>query len=280
MAPDVINNSWSCPLSEGCDPEHIAYLKQVVENVRTAGIMVVVSAGNGGGACGTVDEPPAMYDATYAVGATLSNDDIASFSSRGTGTGLLKPDISAPGVVVLSSIPGTGYSFASGTSMASPHVVGAISLLWSAAPDLRGHIQATENIFNSSAVPRYSTQCGDPLQTVPNNVYGWGRIDAFVAVQSVVGTLSGSVRDESGEGISLVAISAELDTGLVRNTYSDAEGFYKLYPVSGVYTVTFSKPAYVTQVIANVVITAGQTTMLPVIMPQYSFFVPVILHGS
>ncbi len=270
-APDVINNSWSCPPSEGCDLDHINFLNQVVNNVRAAGIMVVSSAGNDGSACGTVHEPPAMYDATYSVGATHSDslDAIAYFSSRGTGTGLLKPDISAPGVSVRSSVPGTGYSYAQGTSMASPHVVGAVSLLWSARPDLRGQIQSTEDIVNSTAVPRFSTQCGDPPQTVPNNVYGWGRVDAFAAVHAVIsGTLSGTIREQTGEGINGVLIKAQLKPGIDWETSSDPMGLYDLQPVSGTYTVTVSKPAYITEVYTGIVVTTGQTTTLDVTLTQ------------
>lgn len=279
MAPDVINNSWGCPLSEGCDLDHIAFLNQVVDNVRAAGIMVVSSAGNHGSACGTVNEPPAMYDATYTVGASDTLDTVAAFSSRGTGTGLLKPDIVAPGVSVLSSVPGTGYSLSQGTSMASPHVVGAIALLWSASPDLRGQIQVTEDILNNTAFSRYSTQCGDAPLTVPNNVYGWGRVDAFAAVHAVIGTLSGSIREATGEGISLVTINAELDTGFIRETSSDAQGFYDLYPVSGTYTVTFSKLAYVTQVYTDIIINIAQVTTLSVTMTQHTSFLPTVLRA-
>jgi subtilisin family serine protease len=244
--------------------------------------MVVSSAGNNGSACGTVNEPPAMYDATYAVGATQSDelDSIAFFSSRGTGTALLKPDISAPGVGVLSSVPGGGYNYASGTSMASPHVVGVVTLLWSANPYLRGQIQTTEDIINTTAAPRYSTQCGDPLQTVPNSVYGWGRVDAYAAVQAVVGALSGSVREESTEGISMVTINAELDTGFLRSTETDSEGFYVLHPVSGTYTVTFSKPTYVTQVYTDIIIQTAQTTVLSGTLKQYKSYLPISLRIS
>jgi serine protease AprX len=298
-APDIINNSWSCPVSEGCDTFHIQMLNQVVENVRAAGIMVVASAGNHGSACNTIDEPPAMYDATYAVGATQGDplDTIAYFSSRGvgatqgdplniityfssrdTGTALLKPDIAAPGVSVRSSVPGTGYSYAQGTSMASPHVVGAIALLWSVRPDLIGQPQSTEDILNQTAVARYSTQCGDPPQTVPNQVYGWGRVDALNAVQSVVGTLTGSVHNESGVAITTVGIDIESSTGLHRSTLSDAEGLYTLYPASDTYTVTLSKPAYVTRVVTGINVTVGQTTTLPVILVQHHAFLPMVLH--
>ena len=279
MAPDVINNSWSCPLSEGCDLDHIAFLNQVVDNVRAAGIMVVSSAGNVGGACGTVNQPPAMFDSVYSVGATQSDalDPIAVFSSRGTSTDLLKPDISAPGVGVLSSVPGTGYSTAQGTSMASPHVVGAVALLWSARSDLRGQIQITEDILNQTSVPRYSTQCGDAPQTVPNSVYGWGRVDAYAAVRS--GTLSGLVFKLDGEGISGATIKAELQSEVSREISSNTWGSYNLYPISGTYTVTFAKPAYVTQVYTGVVVSVAQTTTLTVTLIYYNVFLPLTLRA-
>lgn len=279
-APDVINNSWSCPVSEGCDADHIAYLNQVVNNVRAAGIMVVASAGNDGSICSSVNEPPGMFDATYTVGATSSDtlDSIASFSSRGTGTSLLKPDITAPGMYVKSSIPGSGYIEASGTSMASPHIVGVIALLWSANPAMRGELQLTEDILNLAAVDRYSTQCGDPSGTVPNNVYGWGRVDALAAVQLVVGTLSGSVTDHAGQGIPSVEISLESSPDYVKMTTTNTAGAYVLHPVSGTYTVTFSKLGYVTQVFANIAVSTVQTTTLSTTMITHDFFIPLLLH--
>jgi hypothetical protein len=110
MAPDVTNNSWTCPPSEGCS---WATLQAAFEAQRAAGIMTVVAAGNEGSFCSTVTDPPAIYDASYTVGATTSNDNIASFSSRGPvtvdGSGRLKPDVSAPGVSIRSSVPGGGY---------------------------------------------------------------------------------------------------------------------------------------------------------------------------
>jgi hypothetical protein len=96
LAAHVINNSWGCPPSEGCtDP---AVLKAIVENVRAAGIVVVVSAGNSGPACSTISDVPAFYVASFSNGATTCADAIASFSSRGpitvSGSNRLKPDLS------------------------------------------------------------------------------------------------------------------------------------------------------------------------------------------
>ena len=80
MAPHVINNSWTCPPFEGCSWDT---LQSIVENVRAAGILVVATAGNSGYSCSTVADPPAIYEASFTVGATDSSDSIAGFSSRG-----------------------------------------------------------------------------------------------------------------------------------------------------------------------------------------------------
>jgi len=186
LAPHVINNSWTCPSSEGCDPDT---LQDIVETVRAAGIVVVASAGNSGSACSTVRDPPPIYDAAFSVGATDSGDNVAGFSGRGPvdGSGLLKPDVAAPGVGVRSSLPGGGYGLKSGTSMAGPHVVGMMALLWSAAPVLTGDVDGTEWVITQTARPHTTTQgCGgDGPDDVPNNVYGWGIVDALAAVESV-----------------------------------------------------------------------------------------------
>jgi uncharacterized repeat protein (TIGR01451 family) len=186
-APHVINNSWVCPPDEGCD---WASLQTVVENTRAAGIVVVASAGNQGSGCSTVMYPPAIYDAAFSVGMTDSNDNIDSRSSRGPvtvdGSGRLKPDVSAPGVSVRSSLPGGGYGWKDGTSMAGPHVAGTVALLWSSAPCLIGDVDTTEWIIAHTARPRTTTQgCGgDGPTDVPNNVYGWGIVDALAAVEA------------------------------------------------------------------------------------------------
>jgi subtilisin family serine protease len=190
MAPHVINNSWSCPPSEGCTDVNV--MRTVVESVRAAGIVPVVSAGNSGPACETVNTPAAIYDASFSVGATgPQTDAIASYSSRGPvtadGSARLKPDISAPGSSVRSSYPTGTYATLSGTSMAGPHVAGLVALLISAQPSLAGRVDMLERIICRSAVRlASSTQtCGGiPTGQSPNNVYGHGRIDALAVVNA------------------------------------------------------------------------------------------------
>ena len=180
-APDVINNSWYSDASEGTT--NLFVFQTAVENLRAAGVVVVVSAGNQGSDCSTITSP-AIYEASFAVGATDNGDNIAGFSSRGPvtldGSNRLKPDVSAPGVSIRSSVPVSSYTSLSGTSMAGPHVAGLVALLISAHPELRGQVDGIERIIEHTAVPRTSSQsCGSvPGTAIPNNTYGWGRVDA------------------------------------------------------------------------------------------------------
>jgi serine protease AprX len=190
-APHVINNSWGCPASEGCSPNS---LLTIVQNVVAAGILTAHSAGNDGPGCSTVNTPSAIYDESFSVGSTTNTNTISSFSSRGPVTvdasNRMKPDISAPGSGVRSSVPGGGYSTSSGTSMAAPHVAGLTGLLISANPDLAGNVALLEDIMEQTAVlvtvSPVQTCGGVPSTDIPNNTFGWGRIDAFAAYQEAI----------------------------------------------------------------------------------------------
>jgi subtilisin family serine protease len=186
----VLNNSWGCPPLEGCDPES---LRPAAAALRAAGIFVVVSAGNDGPVCGTVKFPLSLYDSVLSVGAVDRFGNVADFSSRGPvtvdGSDRAKPDIGAPGVDILSSLPGAGYGPASGTSMAGPHVVGVVALMWSANPALIGDIDRTEQILIQTARPYAGTEPSGQCFTggTPNNAYGYGIVDAFAAVRAALG---------------------------------------------------------------------------------------------
>ena len=183
-APDITINSWGCPATEGCSANT---LEAAVAAQAAAGIQMVVAAGNGGSACSTVSDPPGIYGEAYSIGAlNTGTDTIAGFSSRGPvtadGSNRIKPDITAPGTNTRSATNAGDnlYTTASGTSMATPHISGAMALLWCAIPSLRHQITASRDALNNTAVFISSTQCG--TAGPPNNVYGWGRIDIAAAV--------------------------------------------------------------------------------------------------
>ena len=189
--PHVMNNSWGCPASEGCAADT---LRQVVENTQAAGIFVEVSAGNAGPSCSSVNDPPAIYAASYSTGAlTTGTTSVVGFSSRGPvtldGSGRIKPDIVAPGTNTRSATNAgdASYGTASGTSMAGPHVVGVVALLWQAVPSLNRDIAGTKARLNGTANPNITpnSNCGPapPAPPIPNNNFGYGLVDALAAVQ-------------------------------------------------------------------------------------------------
>ncbi|MEO0625367.1 MAG: S8 family serine peptidase [Bacteroidota bacterium] len=209
MAPDVIANSWSCPEIEGCNPGNFELMETAINNLRASGVVVVTSAGNSGPNCETVSTPPSIFAGAFAVGATASNDSIAGFSSRGPvgldGSGRLQPQVVAPGVAVRSSIRDGQYASFQGTSMAGPHVAGAVALLISARPGLAGQVEQIEEILSASARPLFSSQdcAGFPGNESPNAVYGHGLIDLEQALTEADIVLSTSEATDKAIDVSV-----------------------------------------------------------------------------
>ena len=188
--PDIVNNSW------GGGPGDGFYL-EVVQAWRAAGIIPASPAGNAGPDCDPGGSPGDDLD-LFSVGATDENDGIADFSSRGPSSfGKVMPDVSAPGVDVLSSIPGDGYDSFSGTSMAAPHTAGTLALVLSAELALLGNVAGSTDAVRATALDIADDSCGGDADGDPNNVFGDGRIDAQAAVALVAtgGTLAGDVTD-------------------------------------------------------------------------------------
>ena len=189
MAPDVINNSWDCPASEGCS---LTTLQTIENAVSASGIFQSMAAGNYGPNCSTVSTTPAIYSSGVGVGATDSYNSIARFSSRGPvtvdGSNRLKPELVAPGSYIRAAIPYLNMyqGYWSGTSMASPHVAASVALLWQARPSFNGQIAATTRQLIKTAFPLTSTQsCGSFAgAAVPNAVFGYGLLDILKAVQT------------------------------------------------------------------------------------------------
>lgn len=188
---DVITASIGWPHS--VDPDRVTW-RMSCENAMAAGVVVVYAAGNEGNCCGPVDNvrTPGDVPDMITVGATDCNTDIAGFSSRGPVTwegidpyddwpyppGKIKPTISAPGVNTVSTSNNcSGYTTLSGTSMATPHVSGAVALILEADPNL-DHFDVKQ-VLKDNAI--------DLGQADEDNTYGWGFVDVYEAVVAVMG---------------------------------------------------------------------------------------------
>ncbi len=142
-------------------------VQDAVSSAAAAGVVIVAAAGNDG----SYVNSPANCIGVIPVGATDSNDEVASFSSRGSE--LAERGVAAPGVNILTTDISSGVAYDDGTSFASPMVAGLAALIISARPE-----------YTPSQVRYILRNSADDLGTAgPDNIYGAGRINAFRALR-------------------------------------------------------------------------------------------------
>lgn len=149
-------------------------LANSIQRANDQGLLFVAAAGNGGNdGIGDNNDVIANYPSNYsnnnviAVGSITSSGALSSFSNYG----LVNVDIAAPGSSILSTLPGNKYGSLSGTSMATPHVAGALALLAAAAPQATG-AQLKEALLNSTAA----------TQSLADKTVSGGRLDISAAL--------------------------------------------------------------------------------------------------
>ncbi|CAK5205220.1 unnamed protein product [Aphanomyces euteiches] len=176
LAPNVINNSW------GGSAAGETWYQATVDAWQTAGIIPVFANGNAGPNCATVASP-GDYTNVIGVGAVTSTDKLASFSNRGPAPDKrIKPDVSAPGQNVRSSwnTGNSAYNTISGTSMATPHVTGAVALYLAShkGAAYSDVLKAFTSTVDTATLTPNGANCGSVSDSkYPNNNYGYGRIN-------------------------------------------------------------------------------------------------------
>ncbi|MFQ5459539.1 MAG: S8 family serine peptidase, partial [Anaerolineae bacterium] len=226
-------------------------MKEAIDTVVDAGVVAIVAAGNRGQVFS-----PGIFTTTITVGALNDEGDVPVWSGRGVSPWFEhKPDVVAPGVGIVSTLRGGGIGPSTGTSMATPHVTGASALLLSA-----------KSALGPGEVKRILRETSDrDFTTVPDDAQGWGLVNAYGAVASIldVGTLEGTVASTAGGAPSwgsAVAVGRP-DGTPVTGASTDSDGQFRLAVMPGDYLVTASAFGYVTQTVAAAVET-GRVTRL------------------
>ncbi|MBU3206684.1 S8 family serine peptidase [Clostridium algidicarnis] len=196
-APNIINNSWGG--SAGVDP----WFKDVIAAWRSAGILPVFAAGNQKSGepkpwPGSIQNPSNL-PGSFAVAAVDINNKRGDFSKLGPSPWdpkMIKPEISAPGVNIRSSVVGGYEGGWNGTSMAAPHVSGIAALMKSANFSLT--VDEIETIIKETATKLTDNEYTES----PNMGYGFGLINAYDTVSKVLGVGTGTIEGQvliSGE---------------------------------------------------------------------------------
>ncbi len=177
--PDVINHSWGIT---GIKCQEIFY--DIIDNLEALGIVNIFAAGNDGSGAMTIRNPAngakSVSDSLtcFAVGnvSAVNPPAVQSGSSRGPSdcNGAIKPNVCAPGLSIRSADFGGGYSIATGTSIAAPHVAGLVALLRQKNPNATVD-QIKTAILNSTQF----------RPSPPNNNIGWGVIDCLAALNAL-----------------------------------------------------------------------------------------------
>jgi subtilisin family serine protease len=196
----IENDADVVGMSFGTATQREQVFADLIRTAEAAGVTVVAASGNSG--AGTSGSPGDVYE-SMTVGAIDNDGSVASFSGGDVISRTewptppaswpdtyVVPDVVAPGVDVLSAVPGGGYARLSGTSMATPHAAGVAALVIAAA-------QQTESREGRDSVPRSvrALLAGTAIDLGAETTrQGAGRIDAYAAVRAVGAPECGTVR--------------------------------------------------------------------------------------
>lgn len=203
---------------------------QVLENALSyacsKGAFIAVAAGNESANNDVTPSYPANYNlpCLISVAATDSSDQLADFSNFGAST----VNIAAPGVEILSTVPGSSYGFLSGTSMATPLVAGIGALVKSVKPELSG-----------ADIKNVLLQSVDQLPQLNGKVTSGGRVNAANAIAVATGTTptsppappappSGSPGDGTDPGQDEFTEDIEIESAVIQSSKVTVTGYLYL----------------------------------------------------
>jgi subtilisin family serine protease len=221
MGVRLTNNSW------GGGPFSTA-LRDAIDAAGAAGQLFVAAAGNDGANTDIYTHYPSSYDLDNIVSvANTNHNDQLNFLSN---WGLVSVDLGAPGTDILSTRPGNSYGYGSGTSMAAPHVSGAVSLIWAAAPTMSG-IGVKELLLSSV----------DAIPALDGKSVSGGRLNVFRVISQLDSIPPAPVTDlavvSTGSNTATLSWTATGDD----STTGTAAAYDLRYSDSGIYWSNFDE---------------------------------------
>ena len=256
----VINASWG-------SPERSQALELAIQGANDEGVLFVAAAGNTGSSNDTFGSYPASFPEpnVIAVGASSRTDDRASFSNFGV-NGV---DLFAPGVQILSTLPHGLYGLNSGTSMAAPHVTGALALLKSRFPGMGAPTMKSVLLAATDRIPALSGLC----------VSG-GRLNAARMLEGVDSTSPGPIDNLAASFVSsdrvTLAWTATGDDG-GGGTATDYEIRYSLSPIDA---ATFSSATRVAGTPAPRIAGTREQASIGGLAPLTDYYVAMVAHDE
>lgn len=273
---DIINGSFGANTTN-------SDLAVATDHLMASGVVPVFSNGNirdGTFPPGTPGNTPSalavgMYDSAGNEGSLNQGGIIEYPGYIYDEFTRIKPDISAPGVTIFSSISGGGYAYYNGTSMSSPHVAGAAALLLSANPSLT--VQEVKDVlFSTTGGHEEDSRFGWSDIPTKDIHFGWGRVNALRAVEAVpvpigpdvhvFGTVMAETKPIAGATVVFSGPSTKVFT-------TDANGEYEGSVEEGFYTITASATSFLPESRTMTLVNAG----VPV--ENYFVLLPAPLGG-
>ncbi|MEJ2721493.1 MAG: S8 family serine peptidase, partial [bacterium] len=215
----LTNNSWG-------GGGFSTALRDAIEAAGDEGILFVAAAGNYGENTDIYPHYPSSYDLDNIISVANTTDrDLLSGSSN---YGAVTVDLGAPGTNILSTFPGNTYGSISGTSMATPHVSGAVSLLWSAGPSL-GHLDVKDIIMSSV----------DPNPVLAGRTVSGGRLNVFNMLTGLDSIPPARVNDLAVESTGSNTVTLSWTATGDDSTYGTASAYDLRYSTSQIYWNNF-----------------------------------------
>lgn len=215
---DMTNNSWG-------GGGYSSSLASAISEARTAGVLFVAAAGNSGLNTDSYRHYPSSYshDNIISVGSTTYTDGRSYFSNYGRTT----VDLAAPGSSIYSTTVGGGYGVKSGTSMATPHVTGALALMKSINPSAT-YSELRQALLDST----------DSISSFSGLSVTGGRLNVDAALNAI-GASAGPITDIALSSSLVSENAAGAVVGILSSTGGDGAVSYRIEAdPSAVFTIT------------------------------------------